>query len=332
MGKLFRQKEFGIAVVLLLLCGVISLINPVFLSFDNVIDVIKGNAVLGILAIGMTLVIITGGIDVSVAAVTSAVAVILGHVMLGLPDGFLSLMLLFLLAPLCGIALGLLNGLLVAKIKIPPIVVTLGTMSIINGSILFFTNGVYLNSTNFPKVFISFADSRLFGVSILIYILFAVALLTWFILKHTVAGRFVYAIGGNRTAAGRVGINLDRIQLFVYGYMGFLAGVAAIAQTAYTKAVDPNGLLGFELTVIAAVVIGGANILGGSGSVAGSLLGALLLGVMQNGLILLHIDTYWQKVVVGLVILAAVSYDHLQRKRAEEKLMKVEVEGEGVQW
>lgn len=326
VGMFLKSKETGIAAILVVLVVIISIVNPVFFTIDNLMDVLKGNAVLGILAVGMTLVIITGGIDVSVAAVTSAVAVMMGHLMIKLPDRPLSLLMIFLVAPLCGILLGALNGFLVAKIKIPPIVVTLGTMSMINGSILFLTNGVYMNSTHFPKIFMKFADFKLFGVSVLIYILFAIAFLTWFILKHTVVGRSIYAIGGNPISAIRVGINLDRIQVFVYGYMGFLAGIAAIVQTAYTKAVDPNGLLGFELTVIAAVVIGGANILGGSGSVLGTILGAILIGVMQNGLILLHIDTYWQKVVVGLIILLAVSYNHIQRKRAEEKLAKVEVE------
>ncbi len=325
MDRILKSKETGIAAILIVLSAVISMINPVFFTFDNLMDVLKGNAVLGILAVGMTLVIITGGIDVSVAAVTSAVAVMMGHLMVHLPDNPLSLLMIFLAAPLCGVLLGAINGFLVAKIEIPPIVVTLGTMSIINGSILFLTNGVYMNSTHFPKIFMKFADLKWFGVSILIYILFATAILTWFILKHTVIGRSIYAVGGNRISAIRVGIHLDRVQIFVYGYMGFLAGIAAIVQTAYTKAVDPNGLLGYELTVIAAVVIGGANILGGSGSVLGTLLGAILLGVMQNGLILLNIDTFWQKVVVGLVILSAVSFNHIRRKRAEQKLAKVEV-------
>lgn len=325
MKKLLQSKQMGIAAILLLLCVILSLKNPVFLTLDNLADILKGNAVLAILAIGMTLVIITGGIDVSVAAVTSAVAVIVGHLMMGLPDHPASLLLLFAAAPLCGILLGMINGFLVAKVNIPPIVVTLGTMSIINGLILFLTNGVYINSTHFPKIFLDFSNFKLFGFSILIYIMLAIAVFTWVILQHTAVGRAVYAVGGNPVSAIRVGIDMQRIQLFVYGYMGCLAGIAAVAQTAYTKAVDPNGLLGFELTVIAAVVIGGANIMGGSGSVAGTLLGAILLGVMQNGLILLHIDTFWQKVVVGLIILFAVSYDHLQRKRAESQLSKIEV-------
>jgi simple sugar transport system permease protein len=312
--------------VLLFLCILLSLNNPVFLTLDNILDVFKANTVLAVLAMGMTLVIITGGIDVSVAAITSAAVVITGHLMKVLPDSPISILVAFVVAVLSGIILGSLNGMLIAKMKIPPIVATLGTMSIINGSILYFTNGVYMNSSNFPQVFIRFADYKIGGISILIYILILVTLFTWYVMKHMMIGRSVFAIGGNPVSAVRAGINLERTQLFVYGYMGFLAGVAAMAQMIYTKSVDPNGMLGFELTVISAVVIGGANILGGNGSVWGTLLGVLLLGVMQNGLILSHIDTYWQKVVVGLVILGAVSYDFLQRKRAESKLMKVEVE------
>jgi simple sugar transport system permease protein/ribose transport system permease protein len=298
----------------------------VFLTADNIQDIFKGNAILAILAMGMTLVIITGGIDVSVAAVTSAAVVITGNLMKVLPDSPLSVAAAFAVAVLSGLILGLINGTLIARTKIPPIVATLGMMSIVNGSILYLTNGVYLNSSNFPKAFIRFADLKIAGLSILIYLIVLVTLATWYIMRHTMIGRSVFAIGGNPVSAVRAGISLERTQLFVYGYMGFLAGIAAMAQLVYTKSVDPNGMLGFELTVISAVVIGGANILGGNGSVWGTLLGVILLGVVQNGLILSHIDTYWQKVIVGVVILTAVSYDFLQRKRAESKLLKVEIE------
>ncbi|WP_164834612.1 ABC transporter permease [Geobacillus sp. JS12] len=213
-----------------------------------------------------------------------------------------------------------------SKIQIPAIVVTLGTMSMINGLVLYITNGQYLNSTNFPKIFIDFANFQVFGVSILILIFLVVALLTWFILKYTVIGREILAVGGNKESAIRAGINFDKVQIFVFAYMGFLAGIAAIAQVAYTKAVDPNGLVGFELSVIAAVVLGGANIMGGRGTILGTFLGVLLLGIMQNGLILARIDTFWQKIVVGSIILIAVSYDHIQYKRTKDKLAKIEVE------
>jgi simple sugar transport system permease protein/ribose transport system permease protein len=199
-------------------------------------------------------------------------------------------------------------------------------MSIINGLVLYITNGVYLNSSNFPQIFINFANIKIFGVSIIILIFAAVAFLTWYILKYTLIGREVLAIGGNKESAVRVGINFDKVQIFVFSYMGFLAGIAAIAQTAYTKSVDPNGMLGLELMVIAAVVLGGANIMGGRGTILGTVLGVLLLGIIQNGLILAQIDPFWQKVFTGIIILLAVSFDQLQYKRSQNKLAKIEVE------
>lgn len=326
MKAILKSKEISIAVIVVLLSMTLTFISPVFLTADNLLDVLKANSVIGILAVGMTLIIITGGIDVSVAAVTSAVCVITGSLLRVMPDHFSSLILLFIIAPLLGVLLGAINGVLVAKIQIPAIVATLGMMSIINGLVLYLTNGVYLNSTNFPQVFISFANLKIFGVSIIILIFVAVALATWYILKYTLIGREVLAIGGNKESAVRVGINFNKVQIFVFSYMGLLAGIAAIAQTAYTKSVDPNGMLGLELMVIAAVVLGGANIMGGRGTIMGTVLGVLLLGIVQNGLILAKIDTFWQKVFTGLIILLAVSYDHIQYKRSQEKLSKIEVE------
>jgi simple sugar transport system permease protein len=326
MKSIIKQKEFSIFVIVLFLCVILSFVSPVFLTFENFLDIIEGNVVMGILAVGMTLVIITGDIDVSVAAGTTAVAVIIGNLFGFLPDSWISILILFLVAPVIGLIIGLVNGMLVSKIKIPAIVVTLGTLNIINGLVLYLTNGQYLNSTNFPKPFLTFANFELFGIPILIYILTAVAVLTWFILKHTLIGRSVLAIGGKSQSAVRVGIDYNKVKLFVFAYMGFLAGIAAIAQTAYTKAVDPNGLLGVEMMVIAAVVLGGTNIQGGRGSIQGTLLGVILLAIMQNGMILAHIDTFWQKVVTGAIIVIAVSYDQISYRRQQTKLAKIEVE------
>ncbi|SDY11222.1 simple sugar transport system permease protein/ribose transport system permease protein [Evansella caseinilytica] len=325
MKNILKTKELGIGAILLLVCIIITLINPVFLTADNLADVLKANAVLGILAVGMTLIIITGGIDVSVAAVTSAVAVAIGHLMLYLPDHPVSLVVVFAAAVFAGTLLGMINGFFIVKFSIPPIVVTLGTLSIISGALLFITNGNYMSGANFPEVFTAFSKYEIFGISILIYILLFFSLITWGILKYTVIGRSIYAFGGNSVSAVRVGISMKKVQYFIYGYMGFLAGIAAVTQTAYIRAVDPNGLLGFELTVIAAVVIGGASILGGNGSIAGTLLGTLLLGVMQNGLILARVDSYWQNLVTGTVIILAVSYDHLQKKRIDAQTAQIEV-------
>jgi simple sugar transport system permease protein len=326
MKKLLKYKETNIVIIFFILCIALSFLNPVFLKASNLMDVITGNAVTGILAIGMTLVIITGGIDVSVAGVTTAVAVITGNLLMVLPDNFLSIIILFIAAPIIGIAFGAINGLLIAKIKIPPIVVTLGTMSIIEGLVLYFTNGNYTNSTNFPTIFLAFADFKFLGISVIIYIYLILAIVTWLVLKYTLVGRSIYALGGNERSSVRVGINTSRVQLFIFSYMGMMAGFASIVQTAYTKAIDPNGLLGLELTVIAAVVLGGANIMGGRGTIFGTVFGTLLLGVIQNGLILAHIQTFWQDIVVGAIILIAVSYDHIQYKRSQSKFTKIEVE------
>jgi simple sugar transport system permease protein len=326
MKQILKSKELGIGLILLVICVALSIVSPVFLTFDNFLDILKGNAVLGILAIGMTLIIITGGIDVSVAAVTAAVTVVIGKIAVALQASPWSLIVIFIVAPIVGTLLGLVNGILISKTKIPPIVATLGTMNVIAGATLYITNGEYMNSSDFPETFLRFAEMKLLGVSILIYIFLVTALLTWFILKYTIIGRSILAIGGNPVSAVRVGINLPAVQIFVYSYMGFLAGIAAIVQTAFTQGVDPNGFHGFELTVIAAVVLGGANILGGYGSIPGTILGVLLLGVMQNGLILAHVDTFWQEIVIGSIILLAVSYDVIKRRREEMNLSKVEID------
>lgn len=326
MKSLVKQKEFSVLLIILFISAILTIINPQFLTFGNIIDVIKGNVVVAILALGMTLVIITGGIDVSVAAMTTAVAVTMGSLFAFMPDSWISLLLIFLLAPVMGIVLGLINGFFVSKIKIPAIVVTLGTFNIITGLVLYFTNGRYLNSTNLPDAFISFSNINILGIPILIYILAALALLTWYILKNTKIGRSILALGGNEQSALRVGIDRQKVLLFVYGFMGFLAGFAAIAQTAYTKAVDPNGLLGLELIVIAGVVIGGTNIQGGRGTVHGTLLGVLLMAILENGMILAHIDTFWQKVVIGAVIVIAVSFDQISYRRQQAKLAKIQVD------
>lgn len=326
MKSLLKQKEISIFAILILICTVLAFVSPVFLTMENFLDIVEGNVVIGILAVGVTLIIITSDIDVSVAALTTAVAVAIGYLLGFLPDSWISVLLLFLIAPLIGLIMGIINGLLVSIIKIPAIVVTLGTLNIISGVVLYITNGRYVNSTNFPKSFMTFANLDLLGIPILVYLLAIVSIGTWFILKHTLIGRSILAIGGNTESSVRVGIDYKKVKIFVFAYMGFLAGLAAIAQTAYTKSVDPNGMIGLELTVIAAVVLGGANIQGGRGTIHGTLLGVLLLAVMQNGMILARIDTYWQNVVTGAIIVIAVSYDHLSYKRSQENLARIEVD------
>lgn len=320
-----KSKEGGILIILLVLFVTLSFVSPVFLTWDNLLDVVQTNVVLAILAIGMTLVIIIGGIDVSVAAMTAAVTVIIGKFMVAAGYSF---PVVFLLAVLGGTALGAINGLLVTRIKVHAIVVTLGTLSIYTGLTMYVTGGVWIN--HLPQAFIDFGRIRLFGeIPVQIVFLAAVALFTAYMLKYLRIGRSVYALGGNPLSAERAGIRPERVQLFVYSYMGFLAGIAAFVHTSIYRQVDPNAFSGFELQVIAAVVLGGANILGGSGSVGGTLIGVALLALIGNGLTLAHVPSFWHKVITGLFIVAAVVFDVLQRRQIEKNLARIDVMTEG---
>ncbi|NLY52499.1 MAG: ABC transporter permease [Firmicutes bacterium] len=323
MRQLFRSKEAGILLIIILVSAVITLKNPVFLTAENLLDLAKNNTVIGIVALGMLPVIITGGIDVSVGAMTAAVTIIIGKFMVNFGG---NLLLVFLLGCASGALLGAFNGLLVSKLNLPPIVVTLGSMSIINGLMLYYTGGSWI--TNIPQWFIDFGRIKLAGVPIQVFFLVLAAVITYLVLKYTLIGRGIFAIGGNPVAAVRAGFHKDKILLFLYSYLGFLVGLAAVVHTSIMRQVDPNAFSGFEMNVIAAVVLGGANVLGGEGSVFGTILGVTVLAVIQNGLILAWIPTYWQQIVVGVIILAAVCFDVIQNRRRQARIARIDVAGE----
>ena len=323
MKQLFRSKEAGILLIIILVSAVITLKNPVFLTTENLLDLAKNNTVIGIVALGMLPVIITGGIDVSVGAMTAAVTIIIGKFMVNFGG---NLLLVFILGCASGALLGAFNGLLVSRLELPPIVVTLGSMSIINGLMLYYTGGSWI--TNIPQWFIDFGRIKLAGIPIQVFFLVLAAVITYLVLKYTLIGRGIFAIGGNPVAAVRAGFHKDKILLFLYSYLGFLVGLAAVVHTSIMRQVDPNAFSGFEMNVIAAVVLGGANVLGGEGSVFGTILGVTVLAVIQNGLILAWIPTYWQQIVVGVIILAAVCFDVIQNRRRQARIARIDVAGE----
>jgi ribose/xylose/arabinose/galactoside ABC-type transport system permease subunit len=207
-------------------------------------------------------------------------------------------------------------------------------MSIIQGIVLYKTNGNWI--TGIPDSFIEFGktsilnialqNGRSAGFPVQGFILIFAALTTWFILRHTVTGRGVYAIGGNLESAERMGFKSARLLTFVYSYEGFLIGLAAVSHTSIMRQVDPNAFLGFEMQIIAAVVLGGASTMGGVGSVPGTLLGVAIFCVINNGLILMKIPTFWQKIVVGIIIIGSIAIDMAQKQRAERKQIRVDVE------
>ncbi|HBE79373.1 MAG TPA: hypothetical protein DDW65_16600 [Firmicutes bacterium] len=330
MKYLIRRREMVVFLAVLFISAVIYLNNHNFLRLENIIDILKANTVLGIMAMGMLLVIIMGGIDVSVGAILAAVTVLIGNFMLTWSD---NIILIFLIGGLCGATLGMINGILIAELKIPPIVLTLGTMSIINGCILYFSKGVYIN--NLPHSFTEFGRLTLFripvgngvmvGFPVQIVFFLTAAILTWIILKFTLIGRGIYAMGGNPDSAVRIGYNRDRITIFLYSYMGFMVGLAAVVYTSIIGLVGANNFSGVMLQVIAVVVLGGTNILGGAGTVFGTAMGVFLMAIINNGLVLMHIPAYWQKIVAGMVIIIVASIDVIQRKHSERELNKVDL-------
>jgi ribose transport system permease protein len=312
MKDLLKKRELLIFMMLMVISLCISLIAPAFLTPSNLLSIIMNNVILAIMAVGMTLVIVTSGIDVSVGSQLGFAAIFVGMLAL-LPSS--NIITILLVGILCGTVLGILNGILIAGAEIPAIVVSLGTMNIFRGSLLLYTNGKWV--TSLPIWYTSLYNTSILGIPNPILILLLVIGVTYFIAQHTRLGRSIYALGGNPAIASRVGINTGKVTLFVFAYMGALTGIASILYGAQLATIDPNAGTSFELMVISAVVIGGANVLGGSGSLLGSLIGVLILGVLQNGIILMRIEPYWQNVVVGLILIIAVTLDVANNRKNE---------------
>lgn len=331
MKSILKKQEFTLFAILVVISIIIGIFNHSFFSLENFIDLLKSNLVLLMMAMGMLLVILTGGIDVSVASMISAITVIVGNFLIYFSS---NIFLVIIVACASGIIMGLINGLLIAKLKIPPIVTTLGTMNIIAGINLYITNGSWI--TGVPQNFIDFGnilifkfhleDGRLIGLPVQIVFLIPVLISTWFVLKQTVIGRGIYALGGNKESAERMGFSSTKVLLFIYAFEGFIVGLSAVAHTSIMRQVDPNAFNGYEMQVIAAVVLGGASTMGGYGSVLGTFIGVALFSVINNGMILMHIPTFYQKIIVGAIIITSVSFDMYQKILEDRNKVKVDVE------
>lgn len=322
LRHLTGHHEFWLGMLILLLGLGLSLRTGEFLTLGNLTDVATSYAILGILACGLFVVLIAGGIDISFPAMTAIAQYVMASVMLAHGGSFL---MVFAVAMGCGLALGLINGALVYFLRVPAIIITIATLNLFYGLLVWLTNGTWLYG--FPDWFMtgvnwfSFtaADGYEYGLTLPLLSLLAVFIFTGVMMRYTRLGRQIYAMGGNRESASRLGMNLLRLHFYVYAYMGLLAGVAAVVQAQTTQSVAPNSLVGYELTVLAAVVLGGTSMTGGRGSLLGTLLGVLLLAFLQNGLTLMAISSYWHTVLSGLIILAGVSATAWNEKR---KLVK----------
>lgn len=315
-----KTHELFLGLTILVIGGYLSFASSDFLTLGNIYDLINNYAMLTILACGLFIVLISGGIDISFPAMT----IISQYVMVTLIQGTTgNFALAFALAGGLGLLLGLINATLVNRLNVPSIIITISTLNIFYGLLLYLTKGVWLYS--YPEWFeegmmlfkFTAADGYDYGLSLPILTLLAVVALTGFIMNKTSVGRMIYAMGGNREAASRMGFGIFKMQLFVYGYMGLMSGVAGVVQSATVLTVAPDSLLGYELTVLAAVVLGGTSIVGGRGTLLGTLLGVILLAVLQNGLNLLGISSYWHTVVTGVVIVTSISMTAWSQRKGQ---------------
>lgn len=312
------RHEFWLGLLIFILALGLSVSSDEFLTLDNLTDVATSYAILGILACGLFVVLIAGGIDISFPAITAVAQYISASWIIAHGGGFI---IAFAISMACGLVLGMLNGLLVYFLRVPAIIITIATLNLFYGLLVWLTQGNWLYG--FPDWFMDGITAFTFhskaggeyGLTLPLLCLLAVFLFTGVLMNFTRLGRQIYAMGGNREAASRLGINLVKLHLYIYGYMGLLAGVAAIVQAQITQSVAPNSLVGFELTVLAAVVLGGTSMSGGRGTLTGTLFGVMLLAFIQNGLTLLSVSSYWQTVLSGAIILISISATALNEKR-----------------
>lgn len=318
LSRLIGQHEFWLGLLVVALAVGLSVSTDEFLSLGNLTDVATSYAILGILACGLFVVLISGGIDISFPAMTAIAQYAMASWVIAHGGNFI---LALTIAMAVGLLLGLINGFLVYWLRVPAIIITIATLNVYYGLLVYATKGTWLYG--FPDWFmnginwLSFTatDGYDYGLTLPLLCLAAVIIFTAVLMNYTRLGRQVYAMGGNRDAASRLGLNLLKLHFYVYGYMGILAGVAAMVQAQITQSVAPNSLLGFELTVLAAVVLGGTSMSGGRGTLTGTLLGVVLLAFLQNGLTLLSVSSYWHTVFSGAIILVSISATAWNEKR-----------------
>lgn len=307
------MSEYGILVVFLILVLILSLVTPNFLRSRNILNVLRQTSINGLLSIGMTFVILTGGIDLSVGSVLAFAGIVSASFASDAVGGQIYHPLIAMgIGLLAGAALGAVNGMFVAKWRMPAFVVTLGMLSMARGFTFLTTDGMPV--PRIDEEFLVVGQGVFLGIPVPVWIFLGVFAVSWVILYKTRYGRYIYAVGGNETSAKISGINTRLVIFTVYVISGLLSALGGIILTARTTAGLPQAGQAYELDAIAAVVIGGTSLSGGQGQIIGTLFGALLLGVINNGLDLLGVSSYFQLVIKGLIIIGAVLLDSLRKR------------------
>lgn len=318
MKKVVRSRGFTLLLIIAVLCAAVSVMSPNFLTLNNFMSIVRSNIVLAVCALGLTVLVITGNVDVSTGAQLAVISVAVGNLAL---QEWSNMPVLIAVSILLGVALNLLNAVLCIYTKLSAIIITMGTTSIFRGAIQLITNGswvsgipgkvtnIWMKIGEIPLPFILFA-ALLFGL--------------WFILTRTRFGRSLFAVGGNRVAAKRMGFNENKVMLGAFTCSGVFMGIASFLMLGLNASAQPSSNNGYEMTIVSAVILGGANINGGRASVFLTTLGVLLIGIINNGMVLAGINVYFQTLVHGLIIVAAITSDALRAIR-ESKAPKIEI-------
>jgi ribose transport system permease protein len=292
---------------LIIFSFIIAMINPRFMRVSNILNILRQTSINSIIAAGMTFVILTGGIDLSVGSILA----ITGAFVATLLAAGVNVVLAVIIGIAAGAAIGMMTGVIISKGKIQPFIATLAMMTLARGYTLVFTSGKPISIGNLPSAdaFSKIGSGNFLGIPNPIYIMIIVFAIGYYILRHTPIGRYVYALGGNEDATKLSGINTDHIKIYVYGISGALAALAGIIITARLSSAQPQAGTGYELDAIAAVVLGGTSLSGGYGSILSTVIGALIIGILNNALNLMDVSSYYQLLAKGLVILVAVLID-----------------------
>lgn len=308
-----QARQFGTLIGLIGLCVVLTILTPYFFTVSNLVNVVQQSAIIAVVAAGMTFVIISGGIDLSVGSIVALSGLVVAdllHAGFPVPAAIVS-------GLLVGLCAGMVNGLLVTFGKLPPFIATLGTMSAGRGLALMYTGGTPISG--FEGDFRILATGAPLGIPAPVLVMLVVFVVMHLVLVRTKVGRYAYAIGGNEEAATLSGVNVVFHKLVVYALCGVLSALAAVLLTARLNSAQPIAGTAYELDAIAAAVIGGTSLLGGEGTLVGTLVGALIMGVLRNGLNLLNVSSYLQQVAIGAVIIIAVYIDLALKRRRQSK-------------
>jgi simple sugar transport system permease protein len=325
-----KRNEFYLLLVIVFFSAAITIVNPAFLTIENLFDLLRSSSGMAILAVGFFLVLLSGGIDISFPAVAIVAQYSTVNAIKAL--GIDNLALAFAIAIGIGVACGAVNAFFISVFRIPTMIVTLATMNIFHGAMLEFVGTKAINVGQLPNCFKTFGltdilslprgDGTFYGLSVFFLIILAVILVTWLILRFTVMGRVIYAMGGNPEAVKRSGFNLVRVQFFIYCYVGLLASIMGIVHVSLISYSNATYIINSELLhVIAAVILGGASILGGTGTLTGTILGVIMISILEKNLVMLGLSSFWQQFFVGLIIVLGVSITHIQKRlRARRSL------------